>query len=172
MPSAVEVKAVDTATVRGEGGMRILQLIAVGFCLMLSTLAIAARPDSLRTVLDTHLAAINARDLDALLSTVTTGEKLTLILPNGKVLRTREEYRKLHVEWFGESDWRMQFDVDSLQEFGDVGVALVKYRSQSKQADGSYETKREAWLSLTFAKEKGRWHLVYDQNTVIPAAAN
>ncbi|MEO5560866.1 MAG: hypothetical protein ABIO49_13155 [Dokdonella sp.] len=33
-------------------------------------------------------------------------------------------------------------------------------------------TKREAWLSVTFAKEIGRWRLVYDQNTVIPAAAN
>jgi uncharacterized protein (TIGR02246 family) len=152
--------------------MNALRSMFLAFGLLLSTLSIAVTPDSLRATLDTHLAAINARDLDALLSTVTTGEQLTLILPNGKVLRTREEYRKLHVDWFGESDWRMQFDVDSLHEFGDVGVALVKYRSQTKQADGNYETKREAWLSLTFARENGRWRLVYDQNTVIPAAAH
>lgn len=147
-------------------------LIALCLGLLLSTGSVGAKPESLHAVLDAHLAAINAHDLDGLLSTVTRGEMLTLVLPNGKILRTREDYRKLHVEWFRETDWRMQFDIDSLHEFGDVGIALVKYRSQSKGADGNYETKREAWLSLTFAKENGRWRLVYDQNTVIPATAN
>lgn len=128
----------------------------------------ASTAPSLQATLDAHLAAINARDLDALLATVTTGDELTLILPNGKVLETREEYRRLHVEWFAEDGWRMQFEPVQLRELGDVGVALVKYRSQERQADGTHLTRREALLSLVFARQNGEWRLVYDQNTVIP----
>jgi uncharacterized protein (TIGR02246 family) len=125
---------------------------------------------SLQATLEAHLAAVNARDLDALLATVTGGEKLTLILPNGKVLDTREQYRQLHVEWFAEDDWKMLFEPVQLRELGDVGVALVKYQAQEKKPDGSFETRREALLSLVFAREAGEWRLVYDQNTVIPPA--
>jgi uncharacterized protein (TIGR02246 family) len=127
-----------------------------------------AETSSLRSTLDAHLAAINARDLDALLATVTRGEQLTLVLPNGTLLTTREAFRQLHVDWFADRGWRMQFEVESVRAFGDVGIALVRYRSQAKQADGSYATKREAWLNLTFAREDGDWRLVFDQNTVIP----
>ena len=133
--------------------------------------AAAATPQrSLQATLDAHLAAINARDLDALLATVTRGDRLTLILPNGQVLDTREQFRALHVDWFAEQDWRMRFEIRSLRELGDVGVALVKYESQALQADGSFQTRRNAWLSLVFAKEADGWRLVYDQNTVIPPA--
>jgi len=131
-----------------------------------STTAPAGRP--LRATLDAHLAAVNARDLDALLATVTSGESLTLILPSGNVLTTREQYRQLHVDWFAETDWRMVFEVKQVRELGDTGIALVKYQSQAKQADSSYQTQREALLSLVFAREAGAWRLVYDQNTVIP----
>lgn len=146
-----------------------LRAAILGTALVLGAMpSLRAETPSLRSTLDTHLAAINARDLDALLATVTRGEQLTLVLPNGKVLATREAFRKLHVDWFAEHDWRMQFEVESVREFGDVGIALVRYRSQAKQADGSYATKREAWLNLTFAREDGAWRLVFDQNTVIP----
>lgn len=125
---------------------------------------------SLQATLDAHLAAINARSLDALLATVTAGAKLTLILPDGQILSTREQYRQLHVEWFAEDDWRMLFEQQELRELGDVGIALVKYQAQARLPDGTYQTRREALLSLVFARENGQWRLVYDQNTVIPPA--
>nr|WP_257644064.1 SgcJ/EcaC family oxidoreductase [Luteimonas salinisoli] len=122
----------------------------------------------MRETLDRHLQAIQARDLDALLATVTRGDALTLILPDGRVLDTREEYRRLHQDWFAEDDWRMRFEVRQVREFGETGIALVHYLSQQRQADGSYATGREALLSLLFAREQGDWRLVYDQNTVVP----
>ncbi|HEY0661827.1 MAG TPA: nuclear transport factor 2 family protein [Lysobacter sp.] len=146
--------------------------LALVLATALVTSAAAANVRTLRSTLDAHLAAINARDLDALLATVTSGEQLTLILPNGKVLETREQYRQLPADWFAESGWRMQFEVQQLREYGDVGVALVKYQSQARQADGSYTTRREALLSLVFTRENGQWRLVYDQNTVIPPASS
>ena len=130
--------------------------------------AAAAAPPTLRETLDRHLAAINARDLGALLDTVTRKPALTTILPNGKVLETREQYRSLHVEWFAERDWRMVFDVQDVREFGEIGIARVKYDSQTRNAAGGYDSKRVALLSLVFAREDGAWRLVYDQNTVVP----
>jgi hypothetical protein len=65
---------------------------------------------------------------------------------------------------------RRPFELMELRELADTGIALVKYRSQNRQADGSYQTRREALLSLVFALEEGTWRLVYDQNTVIPPA--
>ena len=137
--------------------------------MLFSLAAAAAEQGTLKNALERHLAAVNARDLDGLLATVTRGDKLTLILPNGDVLETREQYRQLHVDWFKETDWRMVFDVQDVREFGDVGIARVKYDSQAKGAAGEYASKRLALLSLVFAKEDGAWRLVYDQNTVLPA---
>lgn len=125
---------------------------------------------ALRVTLDTHLAAINARDLDRLLSTVTREEALTTILPNGKVLSTREEYRQLHVDWFQDPAWRMVFAVEELRVLGDTGIARVRYDSQARGTDGAYASKRIAQLTLVFARERGQWRLVYDQNTVVPTA--
>ncbi|MEZ0471031.1 YybH family protein [Luteimonas salinilitoris] len=148
--------------------------LLLGGCLLLATAAAVAQERGaaapLRETLGRHLQAIQARDLDALLVTVTRGDALTLILPNGKVLTTREEFRQLHVDWFAEDGWRMRFEVRQVREFGDTGIALVHYLSQQRQDDGSYATRREALLSLVFAREQGEWRLVYDQNTVIPPA--
>lgn len=154
--------------------MRLRALFGPGLALVLSLFAATATAGnaglegSLRATLDRHLAAIEARDLDALLDTVTTGEALTLILPDGRVLSTREQYRRLHVDWFAEDGWRMLFEVRDVREFGDTGIALVHYLSQQRQDDGGYATRREALLSLVFAREQGEWRLVYDQNTVVP----
>lgn len=131
----------------------------------------AAADAQLRRTLDSHLVAINARDQDALLSTVTHGERLTTILPNGKVLQTRAEYRQLHVDWFAGRDWRMVFQVQDVHAYGDVGIARVLYDSQAKDASGVYASKRVALLSLVFAREDGQWRLVYDQNTNVPGAS-
>ncbi len=93
---------------------------------------------------------------------------MTTILPDGRVLETREEYRKLHAAWFAERDWRMRFQVQDVMQYGDVGIARVKYDSQVRDKAGRYRSKRVALLSLTFRREDGAWRLVYDQNTVVP----
>lgn len=122
---------------------------------------------ALRATLDKHLAAINARDLDALLSTVTESTKLTTILPDGRVLATREAYRQLHVDWFADRDWRMVFDIEDVERMGDTGIARVRYDSQAKDEAGEYVSRRIAQLTLVFRHQAGGWRLVYDQNTPV-----
>ena len=156
--------------------MIIAMLLLLSCAMSATAVAEPGSPDrsgpTLRQTLDRHLAAINARDLDALMATVTVHPELTTILPNGAVLETREQYRQLHVEWFAGTDWRMVFEVQDVADFGDMGIARVRYDSQKKDAAGDYHSNRIALLTLVFAKEDSRWRLVYDQNTVVPAATH
>src|SRR5690606_37697502 len=48
--------------------------------------------DSFAAALETHLRAIRERDLEALLDTITTGEKLILVFPDGTLTDSRAEY--------------------------------------------------------------------------------
>ena len=135
----------------------------------LSLPAMAQDGGALRTTLDRHLEAINARDLDALMETVTEGQELVTILPDGRVLETRDGYRKLHVDWFADGDWRMAFQLEDVGIVADAGIARVRYQALERDDAGGERNTGEALLVLVFAREAGAWRLVHDQNTVIPS---
>ena len=111
-----------------------------------------------------HLAAIQNRDLDALMETVTRGDSLSLIFPDGTLIETREGYRDFHPDWFADSTWSMSFERVATAEADGMGVALVKWTL----TDDTPRSGRQAYLSLVFANEGGTWRLVHDQNTAIP----
>lgn len=126
----------------------------------------AARAEAeLRDVAERHFAAIGARDLDALLATVTGGERLTLILPDGARHETRAGYADLHRDWFaGEGDWTMEHEVLRVVPGRDLGLVLVR----TTMLDGTPRSGRQALLTLAFAREgEAGWRLVFDQNTAI-----
>lgn len=125
---------------------------------------------SLGTTLDAHLAAIQSRDLDALLVTVTSGDDLTLIFPDGEKLDRRSQYVEFHESWFADKSWQMDMKMVNLMETAELGHALVKYRYTSPDASGNPKAS-VAWLALTFAKEDECWRLVFDQNTRIEPVA-
>jgi len=108
-----------------------------------------------------HIQAIKDRDLESLLSTITNGEMLTLVFPNGTTLYTRQEYVDFHRAWFADTGWNMEIEMLSPLVRGDYGVALT--RTTYTDEAGS----RQAMLSLHFVREDGEWRLVFDQNTRI-----
>ncbi|MGH8496520.1 MAG: YybH family protein [Gammaproteobacteria bacterium] len=110
-----------------------------------------------------HIEAIESRDLDALLATITGGDRLTLIFPDATTTHTRREYVDFHREWFADEGWTMEFEPVSSLVHGDLGIALV--RTTYTDATGS----RGTVLALTFHRENAGWRLVFDQNTRIPA---
>ena len=130
--------------------------------------AARAESPSLDAVLRSHLDAIRNRDLDRLMATVTAGETLVTLLPNGKKLDGRQAYRDLHVDWFADPGWRMQLEEVHRQVRSDTAVVLLRYGYWRREADGREALARNAWLTLVFAREDGQWRLVYDQNTSIP----
>lgn len=122
--------------------------------------------DSFAAALETHLRAIRERDLEALLDTITTGEKLILVFPDGTLTDSRAEYVEFHEAWFAAPGWRMEFDVLHVIERPLLSHALLKYRYEDASGDGEPRTS-VSYLAVTFAQEDGRWRLVFDQNTPI-----
>jgi len=109
--------------------------------------------------LEAHFDAIQHRDFDALMRTVTTDARLTLVFPDGTLLATTKEYADFHREWFADTGWKMSFSPISTRVLGDLAIGVV--RTTYTDAKGP----RDAILSLVFAREDGQWRLVHDQNT-------
>lgn len=143
-------------------------LAAVAAAMMAATPAQAA-PSTFRGTLDAHLAAIMARDLDALIPTLTERPDLTMIAPNGLKFDTRQQFIDFHRRWFAAPDeGRWEGEVVRVVESDAQGVALIRYRYASRGPGGATQQSTN-WLTLTFARDGGRWGLVFDQNTSITA---
>jgi hypothetical protein len=87
--------------------MKIVKLLAIAATLVTAMThadPIIADKD-LAATLNAHVKAVQLRDLAALEKTITSGEALELILPNGKRMTTRAEFVDLHREWFKETNW-------------------------------------------------------------------
>src|SRR5512134_1488901 len=117
----------------------------------------------LAAVLDAHVKAVQARDLAALEKTITSGEALDLILPNGKRMTTRAEYLDLHRDWFKETNWTWTLEPIAVTTAKDM--AIVTARTRYEEQEGDKTTSSENWLSLAFRKERDGWRLIHDQNT-------
>jgi ketosteroid isomerase-like protein len=124
-----------------------------------------------RAAVEAHLAAIAARNMDALLPTLTGRNELPMIAPNGYKFDTRQQYVDFHKQWFAAQDQgKLEPQIVSVIESPALAHALIKYRYTSKDAAGKQQS-IVSWLTLTFALEEGSWRLVFDQNTLITAPA-
>jgi ketosteroid isomerase-like protein len=161
-----------TLTMFGHTALhRLTFWVAAGFVVVATT---AATPQSssapappFRAAVEAHLAAIAARDMEALLPTLTGGNDLTMIAPNGYKFDTRQQYVDFHRQWFATKDeGKFDGEIVRMIESPALGHALIKYRYSSKDDAGKSRT-TVSWLALTFALESGSWRLVFDQNTLI-----
>jgi ketosteroid isomerase-like protein len=124
-----------------------------------------------RPAVEAHLAAISARDMERLLPTLTLGNDLTMIAPNGYKWDTRQQYVDFHRQWFAtKDDGKLSYEIVRLTESPALGHALIKIRYTSRDDAGKPQT-INSWLTLTFALEEGLWRLVFDQNTLLPVEA-
>jgi ketosteroid isomerase-like protein len=113
--------------------------------------------------LDRHLQAIQNRGLAGLLETLPPDE-ITLIMSNGKLVRSVREFADLHRGWFEQRSWSLETKMVSLQETPDMGFAVLRldYRDQLPDGKALHET---SYLTLVFARKGDRWEMVLDQNT-------
>lgn len=144
--------------------------LAAGATSAISQQAVPPAP-SLRAGVETHLAAIAARDMAAVLPTLTRGPDLIMIAPNGVKIDTRQQFVDFHRQWFAAKDGgRLESEIVRLIETPSLGHVLIRSRYTSQGQDGRTQTST-TWLALTFALEAGRWRLVFDQNTPIETPA-
>lgn len=127
--------------------------------------ACANNEKDFQETLKTHLTAVETRDLGALMPTI--ADSVTVILPNGSTLYTSSEFKKLHEEWFKETNWKWTPSVIKTNVSPSVCFAHVIYQYDESDSTGAISSSRKTHLLLIFKKIYGRWLLVHDQNTRI-----
>ncbi|MET1254345.1 YybH family protein [Aliikangiella maris] len=114
--------------------------------------------------LDRHLKAIQQKDFELFSSTLTQGERLTFILPNGKFSEDIQSYKKLLKNWFATDGWTFSTKVIAIEKTKEMVSALLLVSYDELERNGKpYHL--DHYLSLVFKKENGHWGLVHDQNT-------
>jgi ketosteroid isomerase-like protein len=123
-----------------------------------------------RETLDRHLAAIQHRDLPALADTVAAG-RLSLILGDGRLVESGEQFLALHKEWFKSPTWSLETKILHVTEGSDLALALIRmsYRDQPAGREPIHET---SYLTLGFQRGGDRWLMVHNQNTPVQKPAS
>lgn len=114
--------------------------------------------------LEYHLSALTSRNLDAFLSTVCK-DNITLIMPNGMILKTYEQFKQFHKDWFMDMDWKMTYTVMNINITSEMASALLSVKYSDLDQDGNVY-KMTYYLNLIFECFDGRWLLIVDQNTL------
>jgi uncharacterized protein (TIGR02246 family) len=125
----------------------------------------AAVNHGFREALGRHLLAIEERDLDALAATVAEKD-LLLIMSDGKLVRSTQEFIEAHRGWFAMKHWRLEVKPVHIYDTDRLGVAVLhlEYR---ETPPGKPPTRQESLLTLVFQQQNGKWVMVQDQNTPI-----
>lgn len=144
---------------------RIAALVAF-LCFSSAGAAPVGAESSIGAVFAEHIRAVQARDLAALESTITSGDQLTLILPNGTQTATRQAYIDFHKEFFATKTWTLQFEPVGRVVGSDFAVLTTKSLYQDTVDGKPYRSR--SWVTFTFRKEAGQWRLIHDQNTRLP----
>lgn len=117
-------------------------------------------------LLQRHLNAIQARDLKAYAATITRGDTLYLVLPNGKLIPNRSGVLDYHRHWFADTSWKMRFE--RLRTLVGQDSAVVFFHTiYDGNGDDGKPMHSEGYLTMTFRREAQGWALIHDQNTPI-----
>jgi uncharacterized protein (TIGR02246 family) len=118
-----------------------------------------------REALGRHLLAIEEKDIEALAETIAP-DGVLLVMSDGRLVRSTEEFLEAHRGWFAMKHWRLEVKPVHLYESGELGVALLhlEYR---ETPPGKPPVRQESLLTLVFQNRGGRWLMFQDQNTPI-----
>ncbi|MBL8549339.1 MAG: hypothetical protein JNJ73_05095 [Hyphomonadaceae bacterium] len=105
---------------------------------------------------------MQARDLDKVSATLTSGDMLVLILPDGRYTTTKAAYLDFHRAWFASKSWTMDFEPIWQKQSTTMGQVLLRTRYQDS---GPPTVDTRSYLMLTFEREASDWKLIADQNT-------
>lgn len=126
----------------------------------------AAEKCDFHCTLNQHIKAIQNRDFDSFAATITDGDTLNFLLPNGAYFDSTRVYLKLIEGWFAEDGWEVDVEIINTFVGSDMGIALLLLDYREANRNGKPYHLRH-YLSLVFRKENNRWLLVHDQNTKV-----
>jgi ketosteroid isomerase-like protein len=112
-----------------------------------------------RETLGRHLLAMETRDLDTLAAAV--ADPLILVMPDGKLKRSKGEFVEARRAWFAMNDWTLTAKAVEIYESASLGVAVlhVEYREGGKSS--------RSHLTLVFEHRGNEWLMVQEQDTPI-----
>jgi uncharacterized protein (TIGR02246 family) len=122
-----------------------------------------------REALHAHLSAISRRDLAGLMATLPPREDpIVLITADGLLVRSVEQFERMHRDWFASRTWTLGAEVVEAFEADGLGLAVLRLDYRDDPAGGA-PVRQASHLALAFARRDGRWVMVQDQNTPVRA---
>ncbi len=115
--------------------------------------------------LQRHMQAIIEKDLVSYEDTI-HATNITLVLPNGKLIQTRDEFVQFNRDWFADRDWKLSYEVVKTVETSEMSFAVLLIHYDDLDSEG-LPYHQDYYLHLVFVNENGHWLLTYDQNTFI-----
>jgi len=106
-----------------------------------------------------HLAAIEARDVELLASTISE-RTLVLVTAKGEVSTEPAHFLALHRDWFASPTWSLETRLLHVHRGLDLATCVLELRYRDEPA-----VDERSIVTLVFALENERWVLVQDQNT-------
>jgi uncharacterized protein (TIGR02246 family) len=115
-----------------------------------------------------HLTAIQNRDLDGYVKTISQKSDITMIFTDGSMMNNRDSIIAMHREWFTSKVWVFNYTIEEtiIKENFAIALLAINYHDVDKQGN---PIEANYLLSLTFENQDGVWRLIFDQNTRNPS---
>jgi uncharacterized protein (TIGR02246 family) len=122
---------------------------------------------SFEATLAIHLRAIQRRDIDLYATTI--APRAQLVLPNAAVVSGKRDVVAVNRDFFADPTWTLRATELSRGVADRAATVVFRFAFTYTEADGS-QTVSTNVVGLTFVRDDGRWLMLHDQNTRVPAA--
>ncbi|PKV48888.1 SnoaL-like protein [Aquimarina sp. MAR_2010_214] len=116
--------------------------------------------------LQTHLIALENKNLDSLKSTLSPIGEMQLILPDSKIKNTVDEFVALHQEWFKDTTWTIETKIANIKVGDKIGMAVTEamYREPNRNGSPYFN---HMMVSYDLEKIDNKWYVIKDHASSI-----
>lgn len=114
-----------------------------------------------RTVMEAHLAAIAAKDLPSLRTTLSPRGDMKLILPAEEIEEGTKAFIDFHEAWFSDTTWSFETKILDLQAGESLANAVTELVYREPERDGKPYFNRMI-VTYLLRKIDGQWFVVQD----------
>lgn len=122
--------------------------------------------DAVKILFTKYTEAVQAADLDRLLSVISNEGRFDFLTPSGKLIKGLDGYKGYHKEWFGEAGWKIEFGEPEIFVLGDSAYSRAKFVYKDKPENSAVKV-LESWFMLIYRKGQDGWKITADICTPI-----
>ncbi len=119
-----------------------------------------------RATMEKHLAAISAKDLDSLATTMSPEGDMQLMLGGMETIVSVDSFMSFHETWFQEPNWTFDTEILNIEVGERVGMAIVESMYREPERDGKPYFNRMT-ISYVLRKINGKWYIIKDHATSV-----